>query len=117
MNEKARLSAKTCPRGARPPRGGGGGRRGGRYFCGDEPFLLVNGDMLFDFDVSRLLLRHRTSGARATLALLPNPDPRRYGPVVTGPDGPVRSLAGRPRRARGPVSLLTGGHVLHAPAH
>lgn len=92
--------------------GTGGGPRAVRDFFGDEPFLLVNGDMLFDFDLSRLLVRHRTTGARATLALLPNPDPRRYGPVVTGPDGRVRSLAGRPRGARGTVSLFTGVHVL-----
>ncbi len=32
--------------------------------------------------------------------------------MVTGPDGRVRSLAGRPRRARGTVSLFTGVHVL-----
>jgi len=92
--------------------GTGGGPRAVRDFFGDQPFLLVNGDMLFDFDLSRLLTRHRAAGVPATLALLPNPDPRTYGPVVTGPDGRIRSLAGRPRHARGTVSLFTGVHVL-----
>jgi len=72
----------------------------------------VNGDVLFDFDLKRLAVRHRASGAVATLALKPNPDPRTYGPIVTGRGGWVRSLAGRPRRARGLVSLFTGVHVL-----
>jgi NDP-sugar pyrophosphorylase family protein len=92
--------------------GTAGGPRQVRDFFADEPFLLVNGDVVFDFDLTQLVRRHRTSGARATLALKPNPDSRRYRPVVTAHDGRVRSLAGLPRRARGPVSLFTGVHVL-----
>lgn len=92
--------------------GTAGGPRRARGFLGDEPVLLVNGDVVFDFDLTRLVARHRASGAQATLALKPNPDPRRYGPVVTGPDGRIRSLAGLPRRAGGKLSLFTGVQVL-----
>ena len=92
--------------------GTGGGPRAVRDVFGDEPFLLVNGDMLFDFDLSALMARHRAAGARVTLALLPNPEPRVYGPIVTDRGGRVLSLAGRPRRARGTVSLFTGVHAL-----
>lgn len=92
--------------------GTAGGPRAVRDVFGDEPFLLVNGDMLFDFDVARLAQRHRASGARATLGLLPNPDPRLYGSIVTDASGRVLSLAGQPRRARGTASLFTGVHVL-----
>ncbi len=92
--------------------GTGGGPRRVRRALGDEPVLLVNGDMLFDFDLTSLVERHRASGAGVTLALRPNPDPSTYGPVVTGPRGQVRSLPGSPRRASGTVSLFTGVHVL-----
>jgi mannose-1-phosphate guanylyltransferase len=92
--------------------GTGGGPRKARRLLGDEPVLLVNGDMLFDFDLTRLVDRHRASGAGATLALKPNPDTSTYGPVVTGPKGHVRSLPGSPRSASGTVSLFTGVHVL-----
>jgi NDP-sugar pyrophosphorylase family protein len=92
--------------------GRGGGPRLVRDFFGDEPFLLVNGDVVFDFDISHLVACHEVKGARVTMALRPNPDPRVYGPVVTGPDGRVRSVAGRPRLARGTVSLFTGVQVL-----
>jgi NDP-sugar pyrophosphorylase family protein len=92
--------------------GTGGGPRAVRHLLGDQPFLLVNGDMLFDLDLGRLVQRHRTSGARATLALRPNSDPKRYGPVVTDRDGRVLSIAGRPRRARGTVSLFAGVQVM-----
>lgn len=90
---------------------GGGPRRAGRLL-GREPVLVVNGDVLFDFDLRLLVAAHRTSGALATLALLPNPDPRRYGPIVTDRRGRVLSLAGRPPGARGRVSLFTGVHVV-----
>jgi NDP-sugar pyrophosphorylase family protein len=92
--------------------GTGGGPRRARRLLGDQPVLLVNGDMLFDFDLTRLVDRHRASGAAATLALKPNPDPSTYGPVVTDPRGRVRSLPGSPRSASGTVSLFAGVHVL-----
>jgi NDP-sugar pyrophosphorylase family protein len=92
--------------------GTGGGPRKVRRWAGDEPLLLLNGDVVFDFDLTALRRRHDRSGAPATLALIPNPDPRRYSAVVTGPDGSIRSLAGLPRPARGTISMFTGVHIL-----
>lgn len=92
--------------------GTGGGPRKARRLLGDGPVLLVNGDVLFDFDLRALVERHRRSGAVATLALRPNPDPALYGPVVTDRRGRILSLAGKPRPAHGRVSLFTGVHVL-----
>ena len=92
--------------------GTGGGPRKVRAFFGDEPFILVNGDMVFDFDLRGLVRRHEKAGARATLALRPNPDPRRYSAIRTAKDGRVTSLAGLPRPTRGTASLFTGIHVL-----
>lgn len=94
--------------------GTGGGPRRVRAFLGDEPFILANGDVFFDFDLSALVAAHSTSGALATLALRPNPDPKRYGPVVTGPGGWIRSILGKPLAAKGSVSLFAGVHVLDA---
>lgn len=92
--------------------GTAGGPRAVRGLFGAEPFLLVNGDVLFDFDLRALVESHRRTGARATLALRRNPDPREYGKVVTDRRGRILSLAGRPGRARGTVSLFTGVHVV-----
>lgn len=92
--------------------GTGGAPRRVREFFGDEPFLLVNGDVVFDFDLGALMERHLRSGARATLALKANPDPRTYGPVVTSGGGRIVSIAGLPRGRRGTVSLFTGIHVI-----
>jgi mannose-1-phosphate guanylyltransferase len=92
--------------------GTGGGPRAVRDFFGREPFLLVNGDVFFDFDLRALVARHRASGALATLALRPLHDPRAYSAVVTDRRGRILSIAGRPRRARGTVSMFASVHVL-----
>ncbi len=92
--------------------GTGGGPRRARRFLGHEPLLIVNGDVLFDFDLGALLERHRASGALATLALRPQPRAGGYSAVVTARDGRILSIAGRPAAAIGRVSLFTGVHVL-----
>jgi mannose-1-phosphate guanylyltransferase len=92
--------------------GTGGGPRAVRRFLGDEPFLLVNGDVFFDFDLGALARRRARTGASALLGLIPNPDPRRYSRVVMAPDGRIRAIAGLPRPARGTAWLFAGVHLL-----
>jgi len=92
--------------------GTGGGPRRVRGVFGDAPFLLVNGDVIFDFDLRAFIDRYRRSGARVALGLQPNPDPRRYGPVVMDRRGRIVSLAGLPRPARGRPWLFIGIHLL-----
>ena len=53
----------------------GGGRDG-------ASFLIVNGDTLTDFPLADLADRHRQSGARVTMSLIPNPRPDVYGGVT-----------------------------------
>ena len=92
--------------------GTGGGPRAVRGWFGDEPLLLVNGDVLFDLDLRRLLAVHDASGARATLALRANPVPYAYSPVVSDRKGRILSIAGRPAAARGAVSMFASVHVM-----
>jgi mannose-1-phosphate guanylyltransferase len=92
--------------------GTGGGPRAVRDFFGRDPFLLVNGDVLFDFDLRAVVERHRASGARATLVLKHHPEVEAYGGVVAGRDGWIRSIAGLPRPTPGRPALFTGVHVL-----
>jgi len=92
--------------------GTGGGPKAVRALLGEEPFLLVNGDVLFEMDLRSLVARHRASGAPATLALRRNPDPKAYSPVVSDRRGRILAIAGRPRPAEGVVSLFASVHVL-----
>jgi NDP-sugar pyrophosphorylase family protein len=92
--------------------GTGGGPRAVRGWFGHEPLLIVNGDVLFDFDLRRLLAAHRTTGAVATLALRRNRVPYAYSPVVSERSGRILSIAGRPRRKRGKVAMFASVHVM-----
>jgi NDP-sugar pyrophosphorylase family protein len=91
--------------------GTGGGPRAVREWLGRGPVLLVNGDVLFGMDLAALVARHCALGARATLALRPNPGG--YSPVVTERRTfRVLSIAGRPAPADGIVSMFASVHVL-----
>ncbi|MBK8166701.1 MAG: phosphotransferase [bacterium] len=75
--------------------GTGGALDGARSFLAQAPdFLLHNGDVLTDADLSALLAAHRASGCMATLMLVDCPA---VNTVDVGGDGRVLRLAGRPR--------------------
>lgn len=92
--------------------GTGGALRKIRPWLGREAFLLVNGDVVFDFDLKTLVTAHRRTGALATLALKPNSDPKKYRPVVTDRAGRILSIRGVPKGHKGMVSLFASVHVL-----
>src|SRR5262245_5877950 len=62
----------------------------------DDRFLVLNGDLLADLDLSALIRAHEERGAVATLALHQVEDPSSYGLVrrADGPAGPGQSPAG-----------------------
>jgi mannose-1-phosphate guanylyltransferase len=70
-----------------------------------ETFVVANGDVLTDLDLTALAGFHRDRGARMTLALHPVDDPSRYGVVVTAPDGAVTAFVEKP--APGTVDSVT----------
>jgi mannose-1-phosphate guanylyltransferase len=92
--------------------GTGGGPHRARRWLGRDPFLLVNGDVLFDLDLTRLVSCHVAHGALATLALRPNPDPGRYAAVRMDAHGRIVCLPGARRRRAGRTWLFAGVHVL-----
>jgi NDP-sugar pyrophosphorylase family protein len=54
---------------------------------GRDSVLLVNGDTLTDVDLGAVQATHERTGARVTMALIPNPKPDKYGGVRVGDDG------------------------------
>jgi NDP-sugar pyrophosphorylase family protein len=68
----------------------------------DSPrFFLINGDTLTNIDLVELARTHVASGARATMAVVPNPDPRHYNGVDVAPDGVVTGFTPRGPHNRG----------------
>ena len=62
----------------------------------DETFLVVNGDVITDMDVSLLLEHHRRMQAQATIHLTQVDNPSRYGMVITDAEGRVRHFVEKP---------------------
>jgi len=46
-----------------------------QHFVGDEPFVLVYGDCIFDIDINRMAIFHKQCNAHATLFAHPNSHP------------------------------------------
>jgi mannose-1-phosphate guanylyltransferase len=58
----------------------------------EERFLVLNGDVLTDIDLTAELQHHERTGARATLALHAVEDTSSYGVVPTAEDGAVEAF-------------------------
>ena len=61
-----------------------------------DRFLMLNGDVLTDIDVTAQIQAHEATGARATLALYPVEDPSAYGLVRLNDDNSVREFVEKP---------------------
>jgi mannose-1-phosphate guanylyltransferase len=62
----------------------------------DDRFLMLNGDVLTDLDLSAQIAQHEQTGATGTLALVPVPDPSSYGLVTLRDDGAVEEFLEKP---------------------
>jgi NDP-sugar pyrophosphorylase family protein len=60
-----------------------------------DPYLLINGDTLTDVDLPAMIAQHRASGARVSMALIPNPRPDKYGGVLLDARQAVTSFTRR----------------------
>jgi mannose-1-phosphate guanylyltransferase len=74
---------------------GGALRQARPLLRGAEAVVVLNGDVLFDVDLSAALSAHRATGALATMALLPMPPGSGYPSVEIDAGGRVRRIAGR----------------------
>jgi mannose-1-phosphate guanylyltransferase len=62
----------------------------------DDRFLVLNGDVLCDLDLTALIEQHDRTGARATIALYPVEDPSGYGLVHRHDDGEITEFLEKP---------------------
>jgi mannose-1-phosphate guanylyltransferase len=61
-----------------------------------ERFLVLNGDILCDLDLTAQIEQHERTGARATIALYPVEDPTGYGLVHRHEDGEITEFLEKP---------------------
>ncbi len=75
----------------------------------DERFLVLNGDVLTDIDLSAQIAQHERTAARATLALVPVADPSAYGLVHLHEDRSVRDFVEKPSSDSIDTNLISAG--------
>jgi NDP-sugar pyrophosphorylase family protein len=82
----------------------------------ESTFLVLNGDVLTDFDASSLVAFHRTREAQASIGLTPVADPSRFGVVPTDEQGRVTAFIEKPPPGQAPTNFINAGiYVLEAP--
>ncbi len=90
------------------PRGTAGALKYAEPLLG-ERFLMLNGDVLTDIDLSAQLAQHERTGAVATLALVGVPDPSAYGLVRLEDDRSVRGFVEKPPADQIDTNLISAG--------
>jgi mannose-1-phosphate guanylyltransferase len=83
---------------------------------GDEPLVVVNGDVLTTLDVRDLVAFHRSRGAEGTIHLIPVEDPSAFGVVPTDDDGRVLAFIEKPPRNEAPTNLINAGTYVLEPS-
>jgi NDP-sugar pyrophosphorylase family protein len=81
----------------------------------DETFVVCNGDILTDLDVTGLVGLHRSRGARATIALHRVDDPSGYGLVRTDERGAVTAFVEKPQPGEVDVDTINAGTYVFEP--
>lgn len=75
----------------------------------ERRFVMLNGDVLTDIDLTAQLEQHKRTGARATLALVGVEDPSAYGLVRLRPDGSVAEFLEKPGPEELDTNLINAG--------
>jgi mannose-1-phosphate guanylyltransferase len=75
----------------------------------DERFLMLNGDVLTDIDLTAQIAQHERTEAKATLALVGVADPSAYGLVRLAEDRSVTEFVEKPSSDQIDTNLISAG--------
>lgn len=81
----------------------------------DEPFMVLNGDILADLSYRELYEAHLKTGALATIALCKVEDPSRYGVAEMTKDNCIRRFIEKPPKGKAPSNLINAGVYVLSP--
>ncbi len=87
----------------------------------DSTFVVANGDVMTDLNVSELVDAHRAAGGAATLHLTAVPDPSTFGVVdlddpTSSGSGSIRQFVEKPDRGTEPSNLINAGTYVFEPS-
>jgi len=82
----------------------------------DEPFLVCNGDIITNIDLTAMIAFHRQHNAELTIHLHEVEDPSGFGVAVTAPDGRITRFIEKPPKGTAPSRLINAGNWLFQPS-
>lgn len=107
LGDGARLGVRVRYSWEQPILGSAGGPRRAFALTTADRLWLVNGDTICDVALDDMAAAHASSDALVTMAVIPNPDPQRYGGALL--DGDV--VTGFVPRGRGPSWHFIGVQI------
>ena len=97
------------------PLGTGGPVKKAKDIMDGDRFMVMNGDILTDFDYKRLIEYHEEKGGVATIALTQVSDPTRYGSVELDWEGRITRFVEKPEYGKAPSNLINAGIYIMEP--
>jgi NDP-sugar pyrophosphorylase family protein len=97
------------------PLGTGGPIKKAKDMLNEDKFMVMNGDILTDFDYRRLINYHEEKGGIATVALTQVRDPTRYGSVELDWEGRITRFVEKPEFGKAPSNLINAGIYILEP--
>ncbi len=101
VGDGAHLGVRARYSWEQPLLGSAGGPRRALALLDADPFLIVNGDTLCDFDLAPMVEAHRRHDAGVTMAVVPNPAPEHYNGIVLDEDDRIVGFVPRGAAAVG----------------
>ena len=81
----------------------------------DETFLVLNGDIFTDLDITAMIASHLERKAKITIALTPVDNPTSYGLVETNARGRVTRFLEKPRWSQVTTYMINAGTYVMEP--
>ncbi|MFC2056179.1 sugar phosphate nucleotidyltransferase [Chloroflexota bacterium] len=81
----------------------------------DEPFLVLNGDIITDLDIMAMIDFHRERKAKVTIALTPVDDPTSYGLIETNAGGRITRFLEKPSWDEVTTNMINAGTYVLEP--
>jgi len=75
----------------------------------DEPFLMLNGDIFTELDITAMIDFHRERKAKATIAVTPVDDPTAYGLIETDAEGRITRFLEKPSWEEVTTNMINAG--------
>ena len=89
--------------------GTAGAVKNAEQYLDNEAFVVLNGDIFTDLDISAMTALHNRRKAKITIALTPVEDPTHYGLIETDDKGGITRFLEKPSREQVTTDMINAG--------